>query len=56
MSTYYDEHKNDPKVWKLHDGHLVSHAGLKSMFNGKIPSPKQRKLLGIEKYAKYHAV
>lgn len=52
MSTYYDEHKNDPKVWKLHDGQLVSHVGLKNMFMGKIPSPAQRKLLGIEKVSK----
>lgn len=52
MSTYNDDHKNDPKVWKLHDGHLVSHAGLKSMFMGKIPNPAQRKMLGIEKVGK----
>ena len=49
MSTYYDEHKNDPKIWVLHDGHQVSQVGLKSMFFGKIPSPAQRKLLGISK-------
>jgi hypothetical protein len=49
MSTYYDEHKNDPKVWKLHDGQVVSHYALKTMFMGKIPNPLTRKLLGIEK-------
>ena len=47
MSTYYDDHKNDPKVWKLHDGTLVSQVGLKSMFMGKIPNPACRRLLGI---------
>ena len=49
MSIASDEHKNDPKVWRLHDGTLVSKWRLKQMFMGKIPSPAQRKLLGIEK-------
>lgn len=40
---------NDKLTWKLHDGSLVSHAGLKRMFMGKIPNPAQRRLLGISK-------
>jgi hypothetical protein len=46
------EHKNNPKVWKLHDGQIVSHVGLKSMFMGNIPNQLTRKLLGIEKVSK----
>ena len=49
MSTHYDEHKSDPKIWKLHDGTMVSTYGLKNMFMGKIPCPATRQLLGIEK-------
>jgi len=49
MSTYYDDHKNDPKVWILDDGSTVSQVGLKSMFMGKIPNAYQRMMLGIIK-------
>jgi hypothetical protein len=40
---------SDRLAWRLYDGTLVSSKGLKNMFMGKIPSPAQRKLLGIEK-------
>jgi hypothetical protein len=51
MSTHNDEHKNDKKVWKLHDGTHVSTHTLKNMFMGKIPNPAQRMLLGIVRIA-----
>jgi hypothetical protein len=49
MSIAADDHKNDPKVWRLHDGQTVSTWSLRNMFMGKIPSPAARKLLGIDK-------
>lgn len=58
MSTYNDEfrakHKNDPKVWRLHDGTEVSTAALKRLYSGlglkrSLPSPAMRMLLGITK-------
>jgi hypothetical protein len=51
MSTINDEHKNDKKVWKLHDGFCVSTFALKRMFMGKLPNPAQRMLLGIVRIA-----
>ena len=52
MSTYYEEHQNDPKKWILHDGTRVSDVGLKTMFFGKIPKLQVRKLLNITKIPK----
>ena len=52
MSTYYEEHRNDPKLWMLWDFSLLSQVELKQLFMGKIPSPGHRRLLGIRKIKK----
>lgn len=61
MSTHNEEwhakHKNDPKVWRLHDGSEVSTAALKRIYSGlgmrsSLPSPAMRMLLGITKIHK----
>jgi hypothetical protein len=39
----------DRVLYRLHDGSWRSPSQLRTMFMGKVPSPAQRKMLGIEK-------